>query len=58
MKWKRKMPSQQSFNMQKADDVKIAIQKDKNDQIMDKDFCQKTQKITFHNNARTEVNLI
>lgn len=39
---KRKTPSQQSFNLQKADDVKITIQKDKNDQIMDKDFCQKT----------------
>lgn len=38
------MPSQQSFNLQKADDIKITIQNEKNYQIMDKDFCQKTNR--------------
>lgn len=38
------MPWQQSFNLQKANDVKITIQKEKNYQIMDKDFCQKTNR--------------
>lgn len=38
------MPLQQSFNLQKADDVKITVQKEKNDQTMDKDFCQKTSR--------------
>lgn len=37
------MPSQQSFNFRKADDVKITVQKEKNYQIMDKDFWQQTE---------------
>lgn len=43
MKQRRKMPSQQSFNFRKADDVKITVQKEKNYQIMDKDFWQQTE---------------
>lgn len=41
VKQRRKMTLQQSFNLKKADDVTITIQKEKNDQIMDKDFCPK-----------------
>lgn len=41
MKQRRKMTLQQSFNLKKADDITITIQKEKNDQIMDKDFCPK-----------------
>lgn len=41
VKQRRKMTLQQSFNLKKADDVTITIQKEKNYQIMDKDFCPK-----------------
>lgn len=43
MEQRRKMPSQQSFNFWKADDFKITIQKEKNYQIMEKDFWQQRQ---------------
>lgn len=40
MEQRRKRPSQQYFNLQKADEVKTAIEKDKNDQVTGKDFWQ------------------